>query len=71
MREGNSSFFAGVGLTCFISEKELTLQEKLGDGSFGIVRKGEWTPRSGTKVSFDILMLVYSLNSSYMDFFAS
>ncbi|XP_058043780.1 activated CDC42 kinase 1 isoform X3 [Ahaetulla prasina] len=29
-------------LTCLISEKDLVLLEKLGDGSFGVVRRGEW-----------------------------
>ncbi|XP_053243299.1 activated CDC42 kinase 1 isoform X3 [Podarcis raffonei] len=34
-------------LTCLISEKDLMLFEKLGDGSFGVVRRGEWcTPTS-------------------------
>ncbi|XP_029471577.1 activated CDC42 kinase 1 isoform X2 [Rhinatrema bivittatum] len=31
-----------VALTCLISEKDLALFEKLGDGSFGVVRRGEW-----------------------------
>ncbi|XP_075427115.1 activated CDC42 kinase 1 isoform X3 [Ascaphus truei] len=30
-------------LTCLISEKDLSLFEKLGDGSFGVVRRGEWS----------------------------
>ncbi|XP_038061181.1 activated CDC42 kinase 1-like [Patiria miniata] len=30
-------------LTCLIGETELTLHEKLGDGSFGVVRRGLWT----------------------------
>ncbi|XP_073845871.1 activated Cdc42 kinase [Musca autumnalis] len=29
-------------LTCLIHEKDITLHQKLGDGSFGVVRKGEW-----------------------------
>ncbi|XP_021171317.2 tyrosine kinase, non-receptor, 2b isoform X4 [Fundulus heteroclitus] len=29
-------------LTCLIPEKDLTLFEKLGDGSFGVVKRGEW-----------------------------
>ena len=41
---GNSS------LTCLINEKDLCLFGKLGDGSFGIVRKGDWTTPSGCKV---------------------
>ncbi|KAH0624238.1 hypothetical protein JD844_007852 [Phrynosoma platyrhinos] len=34
-------------LTCLISEKDLMLFEKLGDGSFGVVRRGEWCAPSG------------------------
>uniref|UniRef100_H2M169 Activated CDC42 kinase 1 n=1 Tax=Oryzias latipes TaxID=8090 RepID=H2M169_ORYLA len=34
-------------LTCLISEKDLTLFEKLGDGSFGVVKRGEWMTPSG------------------------
>ncbi|XP_055854029.1 activated Cdc42 kinase Ack [Episyrphus balteatus] len=33
-------------LTCLIHEKDVTLGIKLGDGSFGVVRKGEWTTPS-------------------------
>ena len=29
-------------LTCLIHEKDITLGIKLGDGSFGVVRRGEW-----------------------------
>uniref|UniRef100_UPI0014455346 activated CDC42 kinase 1-like n=1 Tax=Epinephelus lanceolatus TaxID=310571 RepID=UPI0014455346 len=34
-------------LTCLIPEKDLTLFEKLGDGSFGVVKRGEWLTPSG------------------------
>ncbi|KAM8953087.1 activated CDC42 kinase 1 [Pelodytes ibericus] len=34
-------------LTCLISEKDLSLLEKLGDGSFGVVRRGEWNTPNG------------------------
>ncbi|KAI4904694.1 hypothetical protein NFI96_027264, partial [Prochilodus magdalenae] len=34
-------------LTCLISEKELELCEKLGDGSFGVVKRGEWFTPTG------------------------
>lgn len=37
-------------LTCLISERDLTLLEKLGDGSFGVVRRGEWSTPSGKTV---------------------
>ncbi|KAK7071910.1 ATP binding [Halocaridina rubra] len=35
------------GLTCLIQEKDLTQGRKLGDGSFGVVRSGEWTTPNG------------------------
>ncbi|TRY60027.1 hypothetical protein DNTS_033677 [Danionella cerebrum] len=34
-------------LTCLISEKDLVLFEKLGDGSFGVVKRGEWFTPNG------------------------
>ncbi|KAM3866060.1 activated CDC42 kinase 1-like [Diretmus argenteus] len=34
-------------LTCLISEKDLALFEKLGDGSFGVVKRGEWLTPAG------------------------
>uniref|UniRef100_A0A8C7NBW6 Activated CDC42 kinase 1 n=1 Tax=Oncorhynchus kisutch TaxID=8019 RepID=A0A8C7NBW6_ONCKI len=34
-------------LTCLISEKDLALFEKLGDGSFGVVKRGEWFTPAG------------------------
>lgn len=37
-------------LTCLISEKELVLCEKLGDGSFGVVKRGEWVTLGGKLV---------------------
>lgn len=37
-------------LTCLISEKELVLCEKLGDGSFGVVKRGEWVTLGGKVV---------------------
>ncbi|KAL4631490.1 activated CDC42 kinase 1-like [Arapaima gigas] len=47
--------WAGVGpgvetgrcLTCLIQDSELILGEKLGSGSFGVVRKGEWQTPTG------------------------
>nr|XP_042699846.1 activated CDC42 kinase 1 isoform X9 [Chrysemys picta bellii] len=45
-------------LTCLISEKDLTLFEKLGDGSFGVVRRGEWgTPTGKTQLSVAVKCL--------------
>lgn len=37
-------------LTCLIHEKDINLGVKLGDGSFGLVRRGEWQ-RSGNDTS--------------------
>ncbi|PSN56691.1 hypothetical protein C0J52_00002 [Blattella germanica] len=36
-----------LSLTCLIQEKDVTLSIKLGDGSFGVVRRGEWTTPNG------------------------
>ena len=40
-----------ASLTCLVNEKDLFLYGKLGDGSFGVVRKGDWTTPSGCKVN--------------------
>lgn len=37
-------------LTCLINQKQLMLWGKLGNGSFGVVREGEWSTPSGRKV---------------------
>ncbi|XP_013107988.2 activated Cdc42 kinase Ack [Stomoxys calcitrans] len=37
-------------LTCLIHEKDITLGNKLGDGSFGVVRRGEWLAAANGKV---------------------
>ncbi|XP_034111645.1 activated Cdc42 kinase Ack [Drosophila albomicans] len=37
-------------LTCLIHEKDITLGLKLGDGSFGVVRRGEWSASPAGKV---------------------
>ncbi|XP_037944519.1 uncharacterized protein LOC119677308 isoform X2 [Teleopsis dalmanni] len=37
-------------LTCLIHEKDITLGIKLGDGSFGVVRRGEWNTAPNGKV---------------------
>lgn len=42
-------------LTCLIAEKDLTLFEKLGDGSFGVVKRGEWMTPSGKMVRKTVL----------------
>jgi hypothetical protein len=35
-------------LTCLIHEKDITLSIKLGDGSFGVVKRGEWDTQNGS-----------------------
>ncbi|XP_048397985.2 tyrosine kinase, non-receptor, 2b isoform X4 [Stegostoma tigrinum] len=49
--EGNQT------LTCLITEKDLTLHEKLGDGSFGVVRRGEWLSPSGKIINVAVKCL--------------
>lgn len=41
---------AGRALPCLIQDSELLLGEKLGSGSFGVVRKGEWHTPTGRVV---------------------
>lgn len=41
---------SGASLTCLIRESELQLFERLGDGTFGVVRRGEWTGPNGRVV---------------------
>jgi len=42
-------------LTCLIPEKDLTLFEKLGDGTFGVVKRGEWLTPAGKVVRTPVL----------------
>ncbi|XP_031630294.1 activated CDC42 kinase 1 [Contarinia nasturtii] len=44
-------------LSCLIHEKDLTLGIKLGDGSFGVVRRGEWTNVGGQIQSVAVKVL--------------
>ncbi|CAH1792084.1 unnamed protein product [Owenia fusiformis] len=44
-------------LTCIINEKDLCMYGKLGNGSFGVVRKGDWTTPSGCKISVAVKIL--------------
>ncbi|ELU18506.1 hypothetical protein CAPTEDRAFT_168170 [Capitella teleta] len=58
-------------LTCLINEKDLWMYAKLGDGSFGVVRKGDWTTPSGAKVPVAVKILkseVLSLPGAFEDF---
>lgn len=44
-------------LTCLIQEKDVSLSIKLGDGSFGVVRRGEWTSPTGQIVPVAVKVL--------------
>ncbi|XP_012139308.1 activated Cdc42 kinase [Megachile rotundata] len=44
-------------LTCLIQDKDVMLSIKLGDGSFGVVRKGEWTSPSGRTLPVAVKVL--------------
>ncbi|XP_056155275.1 activated CDC42 kinase 1 [Lampris incognitus] len=46
-----------ASLTCLIREAELQLFERLGDGSFGVVRRGEWTGPNGRVLSVAVKCL--------------
>ncbi|KAK9527504.1 hypothetical protein VZT92_014061 [Zoarces viviparus] len=47
----------GASLTCLIRESELQLLERLGDGTFGVVRRGEWTGPNGRALSVAVKCL--------------
>ncbi|XP_058805113.1 activated Cdc42 kinase Ack [Phymastichus coffea] len=44
-------------LTCLIQEKDVALSVKLGDGSFGVVRRGEWTSPTGRTLPVAVKVL--------------
>lgn len=44
-------------LTCLIQDKDVTLSVKLGDGSFGVVRRGEWISPSGRSLPVAVKVL--------------
>ncbi|XP_068199727.1 activated CDC42 kinase 1 isoform X2 [Antennarius striatus] len=54
---------SGASLTCLIREAELQLFERLGDGTFGVVRRGEWTGPNGRVLS----VAVKCLKSNVLD----
>ncbi|XP_034020475.1 non-receptor tyrosine-protein kinase TNK1 [Thalassophryne amazonica] len=54
-------------LPCLIPDTELVLGEKLGSGSFGVVKKGEWHTPSGKVLLVAVKTLRASL-SAQMDF---
>lgn len=48
---------AATMLTCLIAEKDVTLASKLGDGSFGVVVKGEWNAPDGRCIPVAVKIL--------------
>ncbi|XP_029436890.1 non-receptor tyrosine-protein kinase TNK1 [Rhinatrema bivittatum] len=44
-------------LKCLINERDLVLHEKLGDGCFGVVRRGDWRVPSGKIISVAVKSL--------------
>lgn len=60
-------------LTCLIQDSELVFGEKLGSGSFGVVKKAEWHTPTGQVVGFlvpakkfYIKTLMYLLSFTYL-----
>ncbi|XP_051910423.1 activated CDC42 kinase 1 isoform X1 [Hippocampus zosterae] len=48
---------SAASLTCLIREAELQLFERLGDGTFGVVRRGEWSAPSSQVLSVAVKCL--------------
>ncbi|XP_055531416.1 activated Cdc42 kinase Ack [Wyeomyia smithii] len=48
---------SALALTCLIHEKDVTMSVKLGDGSFGVVRRGEWHAPGGQIVPVAVKVL--------------
>ncbi|VVC34758.1 Hypothetical protein CINCED_3A001580 [Cinara cedri] len=62
---------SALSLTCLILEKDIKLSEKIGDGSFGIVSRGEWTTSTGRVLPVAVKILkqdVPSLPQMFDDF---
>ncbi|XP_062297351.1 activated CDC42 kinase 1 [Scomber scombrus] len=61
---------SAASLTCLIRETELQLFERLGDGTFGVVRRGEWTGPNSRVLSVAVKCLKASvLDSDGLDDF--
>ncbi|XP_035475488.2 activated CDC42 kinase 1 isoform X2 [Scophthalmus maximus] len=54
---GGGGSESAASLTCLIRETELQLFERLGDGTFGVVRRGEWTGPNGRVLSVAVKCL--------------
>lgn len=48
---------SALALTCLIHEKDVTMSIKLGDGSFGVVRRGEWHAPGGQLIPVAVKIL--------------
>ncbi|XP_076320249.1 uncharacterized protein LOC143230486 isoform X2 [Tachypleus tridentatus] len=48
---------ASNALTCLVNDKDLILGSKLGDGSFGVVLKGEWVTPSERRIPVAVKVL--------------
>ncbi|RUS86931.1 hypothetical protein EGW08_005336 [Elysia chlorotica] len=46
-----------MSLTCLIDKKNIHVYDKLGNGSFGVVRRGEWITPHGRKVEVAVKIL--------------
>ncbi|KAI8795960.1 activated CDC42 kinase 1, partial [Biomphalaria glabrata] len=60
-----------MALTCLIDKKSVFLLEKIGNGSFGVVRKGEWLTPTGKKKQVAVKILrvdALSQPGSFEDF---
>jgi activated CDC42 kinase 1 len=57
--------------TCLIHEKDLKILDQLGDGSFGVVKRGEWTrsKENSLEVAVKILKVDTQTPHSFEDFF--
>ncbi|XP_005097577.1 platelet binding protein GspB [Aplysia californica] len=51
------SEYGDMALTCLIDKKNVYVFNKLGNGSFGVVRKGEWVAPSGKKKEVAVKIL--------------
>lgn len=58
-------------LTCLIHEKDIILSIKLGDGSFGVVKRGEWAVPNGESLPVAVKVLKADTLSPHVfeDFF--
>jgi hypothetical protein len=67
---GTKNPLTSQGLTCLIHEKDITLSIKLGDGSFGVVKRGEWNGPNGCLLVAVKVLKADSLSPHvYEDFF--